>query len=414
MRYQSHKYISLHDLASVIEKTPRCEPPMNRVPTWSALNRIAAHDIITTMDVPHRARAAYDGFAVHSMDTPGKLRLMGSVRVGEIPAFGVDRGEAVYVTTGAYLPDGVDAVVPEEEAELIDDQVLVANKVMSGANIDPIGSYLASGSKVIGKGDVIMGHVIPALLEAGIMEVDVYERPTISIISTGNELVKPTNASDAVQAFLAGKTVESTGSLISWFIESYMPYLSIIEHRLVNDDPESIRSIMLDALRKSNILITTGGSGPSDIDYIEEATSSLGPKWMIRGLKMRPGRPTTVAAMDGCKLIFGLSGHPISALNALINVIEPMVKIMLGIRRSPAKPIVKGRLTRGIAVEPGIITQIRVKVTRGNGELLVTPLGGGSSVTTSLAATDGLITLTSSLREGDIVDVFMMRDPGDA
>lgn len=414
MHYQSHKYIMLHDLVNVIEKTPRCELSMDKVPTWSALNRIAAHDVVTMMDVPYRARAAYDGFALYSMDTPGKLRLIGSVRVGEIPTFSVKRGDAVYVTTGAYLPDGVDAVVPEEEAELMDNQVLITNKVTSGANIDPVGSYLVSGSKVIEKGDIIMGHVIPALMEAGIMELDVYERPTVSIISTGSELVKPISAPDAMQAFLGGKTLESTGSLISWFIMSFMPYLSIAEHRLVNDDLDSIRSVILDALKKSNIVVTTGGSGPSDIDYLGEVMSSLGPKWMVRGLKMRPGRPTTVAAMEDCKLIFGLSGHPISALNALINVIEPMVKIMLGIHKSPAKPIVKGRLTRTVTVEPGMITQIRVKATRRNGELLVTPLGGGSSVTTSLATTDGLVTLTSSAREGDIVDVFLIQDPGDS
>ncbi len=418
MRYQNHKYITLHGMEEVLSNATECSPRPVTVPTWSAINMIAARDVLTTIDLPFRAKAAYDGFAISSNDAPGRFRLVGSVRVGEVPSFSVGRMEAVYVTTGAYLPDGgVDAVVPEEDAELDGDQVTIG-QVEKGANVDAVGSYATrGGSKVLrAGGELITGHVIPALTEmGGIMEVEAYGKLRVAVLSTGSELIRPRDVESARSAFLSGKVIESTGSLAAWFISSYMPYLSVNEMDLVVDDVDEVRHALRRLIDNNDIVITTGGSGPGDIDYAWEGIKSLNPRWSVRGMRMRPGRPTSVAVIGDCKVVFGLSGHPISALNALINLVDPFVKRMLGIRRAAAWPIARGKLTTAVNAEPGFLTQVRVRASiREGGELLFTPLGGGSSVTSSLAATDGLITLRGGpAPSGAVVDAFMLREPGD-
>ncbi len=412
MRYQNHKYVTLHDVGEALGSAPKCSPKPVTVPAWNAVNMIAARDVLTTIDLPFRAKAAYDGFAVSSSDAPGRFKLVGSVRVGEVPSFSVGRMEAVYVTTGAYLPEGVDAVVPEEDAELDGDQVIIG-PVKRGDNVDAVGSYAARGSVVLRAGEVITGHVVPALTEMGIMEVEAYGGLRVAVLSTGSELVRPRDADSARSAFLSGKVIESTGSLVGWFVSSYMPYLSINEADLVADDADEVRRALRRLLDGNDVVITTGGSGPGDIDYTWEGVKSLNPLWSVRGLRMRPGRPTAIAVVGDCKVVFGLSGHPISALNALINLVDPFIKSMLGIRRAAAWPVARGKLTAGVNAEPGFVTQVRVRASIRGGELLFTPLGGGSSFTSSLAATDGLITLRGPVPSGAVVDAFMLRGPGD-
>lgn len=263
-----------------------------RVPVWESMGRVLSRDVVVPIDVPPRPKAAYDGYAVRSQDVskaPIRLRLVGYVRIGEVSSIEVGPMETAYVTTGAYLPSGADAVVPEEFVDVVSDNEVVINKpVKPWENVDPAGDFARRGGEVaLREGTVIMPWDIPALLELGIGEVWVRRRVRIFIVATGSELIEAKAPNEVLDAIINGKVVESTASFIGNYVRMYIPYAEVVGKSIVPDDQEAIRNAVMKALDMADIVITTGGTGPSGIDYVYEVTKSLNPRIYIRGLRMR-------------------------------------------------------------------------------------------------------------------------------
>lgn len=128
---------------------------------------------------------------------------------------------------------------------------------------------------------------IPALLELGIGEVWVRRRVRIFIVATGSELIEVKAPNEVLDAIVNGKVVESTASFIGNYVRMYIPYAEVVGRTIVPDDQEAIRNAVTKALNMADIVITTGGTGPSGIDYVYEVTKSLNPRIYIRGLRMR-------------------------------------------------------------------------------------------------------------------------------
>ncbi|WP_054849976.1 molybdopterin molybdotransferase MoeA [Vulcanisaeta sp. JCM 14467] len=350
------------------------------VPVWESMGRVLSRDVVTPMDIPPRPRAAYDGYAIRSQDvvkTPIKLRLVGLVHIGEVPSIKVGPMETAYVTTGAYLPDGADAVVPEEFVDVINSNEVVINKpVKPWENVDPAGDFARKGDVVLREGTVIMPWDIPALLELGVGEVWVRRRVKLFIVATGSELVEVKTPGEVLNAIVNGKVVESTASFIGNYVRMYIPYAEVVGRVIAPDDQEAIKNAIVRALDTADIVITTGGTGPSGIDYVYEVTKSLSPRIYIRGLKMRPGRPTGLAILSNNKVIINLSGHPISALNAMTFVVKEVIKRLAGVKVDIAEPRVMARLARGVLGDEEFARQYRVRVRRVGNEYVIEELLG--------------------------------------
>ncbi|WP_069807809.1 molybdopterin molybdotransferase MoeA [Vulcanisaeta thermophila] len=418
MKPHEYKFVSLHDIEEVDKALDLIEPVgEEQVNTWDALNRVLSRDAVVPMDIPPRAKAAYDGYAVRSDDvtkTPVRLRVVGSVSVGSLPNFAVGPGEAAYVTTGAYLPDGADAVVPEEYVEVVGDEVVIHRGVGKWDNTDPPGSFAKGGEVALRLGTLIMPWDIPALLELGIGSLWVRRKIRIYIVATGSELIIPRSPEDVLNAVLNGKVVESTASMITQFISMYTPYAEVVGKTIVPDDYSMIRDAVVRGLEVADVVITTGGTGPSGVDYVFDVMTSLKPLIYIRGLKMRPGRPTGIAVLGGNKVVLNFSGHPISTLNALTTIFLKVVKKMAGLRVGLPEPRVNAKLVRGSLGEEGIARQYRVKVVRRGNEYLMEAIPRqGSSLTHTLLQVNGLVFTRAGMkvREGDEVEVFLLREP---
>jgi len=414
MRLHEDKYITLHDLDEVLGNAPRCNPGTVELALWDAVGLVLADDVVAPFDTPIMPRAAYDGFAVRSGETPGTFKVVGSVLIGQVPSGVLGKGEAYYVTTGAYLPRGADVVVPEEDVTVNGDLITVSKAYPVGKNIDEPGSYARRGQVLASKGTVLTPYIMSALLEAGVFKARFYSRLKVSVISTGSELVRPNTPEEALREFMNGKVIESTGSLVKWFMGNYMPYLTVLRHVIVKDSYGEIMESVKGALAESNIVIITGGTGPSDIDYVHEVITSLRPRYYVRGVKMRPGRPSTVAVFDDCRVVFGVSGHPISALNALTLLIKPFVESMLGITSTIPIPRAYGKLAGSTEPGRGLWRQVRAKVELGDEGYVVKPIRiTGSSFTSTLAEADALVNIppwVNEAKEGLLVELILLKD----
>ena len=413
MRLHEDKYITLHDLNEVFSNAPRCNPGVSELPLWDAVGLVLAEDITAPFDTPIMPKAAYDGFAVKASETPGVLKLAGSILIGQLPNRELRAGETYYVTTGAYLPKGADAVVLEEDAVVNGDSVIISKAYSPGENIDEVGSYARKGQLLASKGTVLTPYILSALLETGVFSALFYNKLNITVISTGNELVKPRTPKEALREFMGGKVIESTGLLIKWFMYNYMPYVTVLRHIIINDSYDEILSLIKGELGESNIIVITGGTGPSSIDHVHNALTALKPKYYVRGIKMRPGRPSTVAVFDDCHVVFGVSGHPVSALNALSLLIEPFIRLMLGIVSTVPLPKAYGRLIEPTEPGRGLWRQVRARVEVSDYGYLVKPLKvTGSSFTSTLTEADALVNIPPWINEAKkdlIVEILMLR-----
>ncbi len=413
MRLHEDKYITLHDLNEVLGNAPRCNPGVSELALWDAVGFVLAEDVVAPFDTPIMPRAIYDGFAVKASETPGSFKLAGSILIGQLPDRELGLGEAYYVTTGAYLPKGADVVVPEEEVTIKGNSVIINRAYSPGENIDEVGSYARKGQLLADKGTVLTPYILSALLETGVFKALFYNKLNATIISTGSELVKPETPEEALREFMRGRVIESTGLLIKWFMSNYMPYVTVLRHIIINDSYNEVLNAITRGLSESNIVIVTGGTGPSSVDYVHDALTALKPRYYVRGIKMRPGRPSTVAVFDDCHVVFGVSGHPISALNALSLLVEPFVRLMLGIVSTVPLPKAYGRLIEPSEPGKGFWRQVRAKVGVSDYGYLVKPLKvTGSSYTSTLAEADALVTIPPWINEARsdlIVEILMLR-----
>ncbi|MDT7863886.1 MAG: molybdopterin molybdotransferase MoeA, partial [Vulcanisaeta sp.] len=346
-----------------------------KVPTWESSGRVLSRDAVVPIDIPPMSKAAYDGYAVRSADVvkvPIKLRVVGSVSIGTVPNIELGPMETAYVTTGAYIPRNADAVVPEEYVEIVsDNEVLINKSIKPWENVDPAGSFARKGEVALREGTVIMPWDVPALLELGIGEVWVRRKVRIYIVATGSELVEAKEPSDVINAIINGKVVESTASMIRDYINVYTPYAEVVGKVIVPDDPEAIRNAVTQGIDRADIVITTGGTGPSGVDYVYEVTRSLKPQAYVRGLRMRPGRPTGIAVLSSNKVIINLSGHPISTLNAFTIIVKEVIKQMAGVKVDMPEPRVNASLVKGQLGDEEFARQYRVRVTRRGNEYLI-------------------------------------------
>ncbi|MGC9153189.1 MAG: molybdopterin molybdotransferase MoeA [Vulcanisaeta sp.] len=419
MKPHEYKFVVLHELdelTAIINSLGTVNE--ERIPTWEAVGRVLSRDAVVPMDIPPMAKAAYDGYAVRSEDVvkvPVKLRVVGSVSIGSVPNIEVRGMETAYVTTGAYLPRGADAVVPEEYVDVVSSNEVVINRSVSRwENVDPAGSFARRGEVALREGTVLMPWDIPALLELGIGEVWVRRKVRIYVVATGSELVEAREPGDVINAIVNGKVIESTASMIKDYVNMYIPYAEVIGKTIVPDNPDAIRGAILHGLDQADIVITTGGTGPSGVDYVYEVTQSLKPKAYIRGLRMRPGRPTGLAVLSNNKVIINLSGHPISTLNALTVIVNNVIRRMAGVKVGMPEPRVTARLAKGLLGDDNIARQYRVRVTRVGNEYVIENMPRqGSSLTHTLLTINGLVFTRKGqfIREGEQTEVLLLREP---
>ena len=304
--------ISLEEARRLLAESVRPISGIEKVTLAEAAGRVAAADIVSTVAVPPFARSAMDGYAVVSADTqgatrdaPARLKVIEQIHTGQWPRLHVARGDCSEIATGAPLPLGSDAVVIVEDTRQPDrDSVEVSVSARPGQNIGPRGADISPGEVVVRRGNVLNPGRLGAVAAVGNAEVDVYMRPRVAVLSTGNEVVPPgAPLGDGqiydVNRFTLAAVIADSGCIAE-------------PHRPAEDTLEGLVTA-LEACSGADTIVFSGGSSVGERDLVVDLVAARG-KMIFHGVAIKPGKPT-LFGLIGDTPFFGMPGNPTSCLS---------------------------------------------------------------------------------------------------
>ncbi|GBC71423.1 Molybdopterin molybdenumtransferase [Candidatus Calditenuaceae archaeon HR02] len=396
------KLISLKDALELIrgafsEYFPRVE----EVKVEDAAGRVSADDVYSAVNVPAYPVAAVDGYSVASVDLeaasvahPVRLREVGG-GLGRL-----SRGEAVYVNTGSWIPDGADAVVKRENARRVGGYVEIVRRVPRGKNIMPAGEVVRVGDKIVGKGRRIRPEEVAMLMEVGIERVAVYRRCRVALIAVGDELYEgyQERGVRAINyAYIAARKIEAMGGEVSMIDVS-------------PDDPVTLEEKLGDAAQKCEAVFTLGGCSVGENDIVPKVVVSMpGASILFHGIRCMPAKPSGFA-MLGARPILMLPGHVVSMTAALYLLGRPLLNILQGLVE-PEDVVVFASCGDSVAARPGMGQLVFVRIEKAGNGYVAHPFGWGTNSLRSIAWTDGFIMLEEGrgVERGQVVPVHLIR-----
>jgi molybdenum cofactor synthesis domain-containing protein len=322
-----------------------------------------------------------------SEENPVSLRFCGQVAIGESPSVVVETGLTAEIVTGAPLPDGADSVVMVEYTTQQGDNVFIHRPVSMGENMMAAGSDIRKSEAVLKKGWILASREIGVLAALGLTEVAVYKRPKVAVLSTGAEVVEPGKVLPPGKIYdinahtLSAAVLEAGGESIN---------LGIIP-----DKRDKLKKALKNALDSADAVITSGGVSVGPKDFTPQVVDSLGkPGVIISGVAVKPGKPITIAVVEG-KAIFSLPGNPTSSL-FMFNVFVRPILVKLAGRTEEELPKVKAVAAKKMFPARGRRTFVMVKLTYDKaGTLIVSPVPTGlSGAITTLAKADGFVEIS--------------------
>lgn len=381
-----------------------------KVKIENAYQRVLAEDIFSPEDLPGFNRSTMDGYAVYAEDTygatdtsPAYLSVIGEITMGKAPEIKLSRGEAIQIPTGGMLPEGANAVVMFEHTNRIDETLLeVYRSVARGENIIRADEDIKRGELVLSKGHRLRPQDIGALAGLGITQIEVYKKPLVAIISTGDEIVP---ASSAIEP---GKVRD----INSFNLDGLLRQNGAVAKKMgiINDDLDLLRKVLDEAFKISDMVLITGGSSVGIRDFTSRLIDELGnPGIVFHGVAIKPGKPIIGAVADG-KPVFGLPGHPAAVTVSFESFVKPVLGIISGQNnaKNKVRPTVKAILTRNLSSSTGREDHIRVKLKVENGIVKAIPVLGKSGLIKTLVEADGLVVIPkdcNGLYEGQEVEV---------
>lgn len=386
---------------------------VEEIPLLDAYNRVLQETVVSTLDIPPFNRSTVDGFAVQAEDTygaeekqPVTLKVRGVVNIGEQPKIRIGKGEAAEIVTGAPIPEGADAVVMVEDTNTENDKLRVYRAVAKSGNVMKKGSDIKKRETVLRAGQVLGASEIGVLAALGLTKAKVFTVPVVAVLSTGGEVTEPGKALPAGKIYdinaysLCTAVRESGGKPV---------YVGVVP-----DDEVALRKALEGALASANVVLTSGGVSVGPHDLTPKIVNSLGePGVFVSGIAVKPGKPTTVALVDG-KPVFALPGHPTSALLNFLLLARPVIQVMSGRTASEVKSVKALAAARMFSAK-GRRTFVMVKLKRDKLKGLVAePVEtGASGAITTLAKADGFVEVPADqqfIDAGEIVDVGLLKD----
>jgi molybdopterin molybdotransferase len=399
--------ISLEEARRRVEAAAVPIERTERVHLAEAAGRVAAETISSPLDVPPFARSAMDGYALRAADTTGadgshpvQLRVVDRIYTAHVPHIAVSPNTCAQIATGAPIPDGADAVVMvEETAPAGNDEIQILAAVAAGQNIGRQGADIREGDAVVRAGDWLAPSRVGALAAIGCEALDVYARPRVATLSTGNEVVEPGRPLEPgqifdVNRFTLAAVVEGHGA-------------EAVPHAPVGDTVEALVDA-LDACAGADVVVFSGGSSVGDRDLIVDAVAARG-EMIFHGIAVKPGKPTAFARVrrpgGGTTLFFGMPGNPTSCLSNAYILLVPLVRALAHLPpwtpRTVRVPL--GRRVTSVANRHQFYT---VKLENG----VAQPAFKGSGEITSLSRADGYIEIAegeTAVDAGTIVEVTL-------
>jgi molybdopterin molybdotransferase len=289
-------------------------------PVTKCLGLYLASDLHVPEDVPLANRSFMDGFAVCSMDvanTPVRLRITGEILMGAVSAQKLNTGEAMFIPTGGFLPDGADAVVMQENTSRNGEDVFINKSVSRHENVQLRAEDFRRDEVLFSSLHRLRAQDLGALATFGITEVPVIRKPAAAIISTGNELV------DFHRQPEQGQIRETNALTLAAACRQFG--FPIHPLGIVPDDLQAQTIAMNRALKLAEVVMVSGGSSVGERDFTLDVIRSFPDSQVLfHGLAIRPGNPTIFASI-GRRYVFGLPGQPVSSLIVFYQFVLPFL-----------------------------------------------------------------------------------------
>ncbi len=409
MNKKFFKVITRAKALSLFTELPVME--QERIETRDSAGRILGRTIVAPCDVPHFERSTMDGFAVFADDTfeateskTVNLSFVGDVTMGQETTLTLKTGQAISIPTGGMVPVGANAVVMIEYTEMDGKRVFIKRRVAPGENIIRRGSDIARKDVLLKAGMKIRPQDIGTLSACGIIAVDVYKKPSVAIISTGDELVPPEQEPfpgeiRGINAYTLHSMTERYGGIP-------------VDFGITKDVFGKLKGFIRQALANSDIVVISGGSSVGTKDITLDCITALsGSHILANGLALKPGKPTILAMVNN-KPVIGLPGHPVSCMVIFYLIVKPLIeKMVLRDKRIGEQNKIQARITENVSSVSGREEYIRVSLIEKNEGVWAQPIPGGSHVISSLGKSDGIARIdleSEGIEQGTLVDVFIM------
>ena len=386
--------------------------PLETVPLNAASARILGQDIVADQDLPSFRRSTMDGYAVHSGATfgaseanPAWLQIAGTIAMGETPSFSLAPDEAAPISTGGMLPEGADSVVMVEHSEPVDEATVEIYKSVAPLQhvVDRAEDY-RQGQKIIKAGTRIRPQENGVLAALGMTDIEVFQRPTVAIISTGDEIV-PVEETPA-----PGKIRDMNSHTLAALIQEAgaIP----LQMGIVKDNRADLFDACSQAVEKADMVLISGGSSVGMRDFTVDVLSDLPEtELLLHGISISPGKPT-ILARSGNKPVWGLPGHVVSAMVVFKVVVLPFLKKLMGQQDWADKGLViPAILTRNVASAQGRTDFIRVDLQEKEGKLYAAPVLGKSGLIRTMVMASALLEIgenVEGLEKDTMVNVLPM------
>jgi molybdenum cofactor synthesis domain-containing protein len=381
-------------------------PDPEAVPLDDARGRVLAERIDAALDVPGFDRASVDGYAVRARDTfgadeadPVVLDRIGTVHAGSEPDVEVREGTCAEISTGAVLPPGADAVVMVERTDDTEAGIAIRTSVAPGDRVMVAGADVAAGSRALGPGTLLTPREIGLLSALGVDEVPVRGTPTVGIVSTGDELVRPGGDLHSE----AGQIYDVNSYTIAAGVEEAGGEAVLYPH--AGDDYDEMERLLVEAADECDLVLSSGSTSASAVDVIYRVIESEG-ELLLHGVSVKPGKPMLVGRLEDSAYV-GLPGYPVSALTIFRTFVAPAIRAAAGLPE-PRTATVEGRMAVRERYGEGRTRLMPAGLIEAGGETLVYPVDKGSGATTSLVEADGVVEVdadTDYLAEGETVTV---------
>ncbi len=315
-------------------------------PLHDALGLVLAEDVAADVDSPPYDKSVVDGYAVIAADVAGRsaeLKVIEELAAGDVPTRTVASGTAVRIMTGAPIPPGADAVVMVEQTEACDSEKLgrvrfPEGKVTTGQNIMRRASSMTRGQKVLSAGSRLRAIEIGLLAEVGRARVRAIGKPTLAVLSTGNELVPPSQTPGP------GQIRNSNGPML--IAAAQAAAAAVVDLGIGRDDRAQLTELAAEGLR-ADVLVISGGVSAGRYDLVPEVLEQLGVQKIFHKVRIKPGKPLWFGAQRGDagnRLVFGLPGNPVSSLVCFELFVRPAIARLAGRSVASATPL-EARLT---------------------------------------------------------------------
>jgi molybdopterin molybdotransferase len=393
------------------------------------LGRVTAAEVTSPISIQPFDNSAMDGYALRAADTEDdqpRLRLVGESRAGHPAPVAVREGEAIWISTGAMVPEGADAVLPVEDTSEKDGQVLPTRPVHAGENIRRAGEDVEAGEVLLAVGQQLHAAEVAVLASAGVAEVECTRRPRVAILGSGDELVPPG------ELLGPGQIHDSNTYALAALVQEAAAEPAHVAH--LSDDPEATRralsqalspelhqllhpaEVEVDAVRGTDLLVVAGGVSVGRHDHVKGALAELGVEERFWRVAMRPGGPTWFGVLrrDGDRptLVFGLPGNPVSAMVTFHLFARPALRALAGLDPNTGRTQVT--LATTYRKKPGKAHYLRCRLELADSGWCahLTRERQGSHVLTSMLGADALALMPADREEiaaGEQVEVELLR-----